>query len=151
MRARAGSLDKLAQSFKIIDSDNSGQLSEDEFEAVLKRCNIPLQKSDITALFKLFDQNNDKSISCEEFINVLKEPLNPRRRAMVIRCFKDMDKDGSGELDIKDLKDLWCAKEHPDVIAGRKSEKQVLTEFITNMEGTSGNRDGKVTLNEFIG
>lgn len=70
---------------------------------------------------------------------------------MVIRCFRVLDKDKSGTLDVKDLKDLWNASEHPDVISGKKTEKQVLTEFISSFEGTSGNKDGVVTLEEFMG
>lgn len=70
---------------------------------------------------------------------------------MVQRCFRVMDKDRSGVLDTHDLKDLWNASEHPDVVAGKKTEKQVLTEFIVNLEGTSGNKDGRVTMDEFVG
>lgn len=70
---------------------------------------------------------------------------------MVLRCFREMDKDRSGVLDTHDLKDLWNASEHPDVVAGKKTEKQVLTEFIVNLEGTSGNKDGRVTMDEFVG
>ena len=36
-----------------------------------------------------------------------------------------------------------------DVIAGKKTEDQLLKEFLNNFEGTSGNRDGQVTAQEF--
>jgi hypothetical protein len=37
------------------------------------------------------------------------------------------------------------------VIAGKKTEQQILVEFLTNFEGTGGNHDGKVEWKEFLG
>jgi hypothetical protein len=37
------------------------------------------------------------------------------------------------------------------VIAGKKTEEQILKEFLTNFEGTGGNHDGNVTWDEFLG
>jgi len=37
------------------------------------------------------------------------------------------------------------------VIAGKKTEEQILIEFLQNFEGTDGNHDGKVTTDEFLG
>jgi hypothetical protein len=34
-----------------------------------------------------------------------------------------MDRDGNGWLDINDIKGVYTAKSHPDVLAGRKSEE----------------------------
>lgn len=82
---------------------------------------------------------------------MLKEPLSDRRKNMVQRCFNVMDKDGSGVITKEDIQDIYTASEHPDVIAGKKTETQVLIEFLTNFEGTGGNKDGKVEWNEFLG
>lgn len=68
---------------------------------------------------------------------------------MVQRCFTVLDVDGSGQVDSKDLKGVFNSKEHPDVIAGKKTEDQVLCDFLNNFDGTQGNNDGVLTLNEF--
>lgn len=39
---------------------------------------------------------------------------------------------------------------NPEFIEGRKSKEQILTEFLNNFEGVKGNRDGKITQDEFI-
>lgn len=70
---------------------------------------------------------------------------------MVQRCFNVMDKDGSGVITKEDIQDIYTASEHPDVIAGKKTETQVLIEFLTNFEGTGGNKDGQVEWKEFLG
>jgi len=42
--------------------------------------------------------------------------MNPRREAIVAQAFKKLDKDGSGEIDIRDIKGVFNAGKHPDVL-----------------------------------
>lgn len=62
-----------------------------------------------------------------------------------------MDKDNSGVITKSDISDLYTTNWHPDVISGKKTVDQILDEFLSNFEGTSGNRDGQVTWDEFLG
>ena len=41
--------------------------------------------------------------------------MNPHRKDFVARAFKKIDRDGSGVLDMRDIKDTYNAKNHPDV------------------------------------
>lgn len=45
-----------------------------------------------------------------------------------------MDKDKSGTLNIDDIKGVYNAKFHPDVKAGKKSEEDILGEFLDTFE-----------------
>lgn len=45
-----------------------------------------------------------------------------------------MDKDKSGTLNIDDIKDVYNAKKHPDVIARKKTEEEILGEFLDTFE-----------------
>jgi Ca2+-binding EF-hand superfamily protein len=149
LKKRAGSIAKLAKTFQLMDTDGSGKLDADEFEACLQKAGLFLSKQEAQSLLKHFDLDGDRKVSCNEFLFQLREELSPRRLNMVQRCFAVMDRDGSGVLNSADLKGIYCAKEHPDVIAGKKSEDQVLREFLNNFEGTTGDRDGTVTASEF--
>ena len=65
-----------------------------------------------------------------------------------------MDRDGNGWLDINDIKGVYTAKSHPDVLAGRKSEEQILMEFLETFETHHSIRnndapDNIVTKEEF--
>ena len=42
--------------------------------------------------------------------------LNPERLALVKKAFKMIDRDGSGMLEVDDIKDAYNATKHPDVI-----------------------------------
>jgi len=149
LKKRAGSISKLSKTFQLMDTDRSGKLDQDEFEACLQKAGLFLSKNEAQALMKHFDIDGDRRVSCEEFLCTLREELNPRRASMVARCFEVLDRDGCGSIDAAHLKGVFCAKEHPDVISGKKTEAQVLVEFLNNFDGTTGNNDGQVTRAEW--
>jgi len=96
----------------------------------------------------MFDKDGD-GIECMEFLNGLRDPMNERRLKMVKRAFKIMDRDGSGIIIANEIKHLYNASKHPEVIKGIKTEKEVRDEFLNGFDGTEGNNDGNVTWDEF--
>ena len=77
---------------------------------------LGLTDSDIKALFDTFDRNRDGSIDYDEFIRILQGPMNNFRKKLVMQAFNKLDKDHSGEIDINDIKGVYNASRHPDVI-----------------------------------
>lgn len=51
-----------------------------------------------------------------------------------MKAFQKFDRDGSGVIDINDLKGVYNAKNHPDVINGKKTEEEILGEFLDTFE-----------------
>lgn len=49
------------------------------------------------------------------------------------------------------MKRFFSARQHPRVVSGDLTEEQVLKRFIVNFEGPLGNKDGRITLDEFLG
>ena len=47
-----------------------------------------------------------------------------------MQAFDRIDKDKSGFVDMQDIKGVYNAKRHPDVIQGKKTEEDVLMEFL---------------------
>ena len=83
--------------------------------------------------------------------------MNAVRVAVVKKAFKLMDKDNSGVLDINDIRQQYNAKQHPLVKQGKKTEDEVLLEFLDtfedhfcDMKGHADSRDGKINMNEWI-
>lgn len=83
--------------------------------------------------------------------------MNSRREALVKKAFGVIDRDGSGVLDIADVKGTFKASKHPAVLSGKQTEEDVLMEFLDTFEaayalkhGESKTRDGKVSLEEFL-
>jgi len=81
--------------------------------------------------------------------------MNQVRRELVMRAFKKLDRDGSGIIDMRDIEGVYNAKLHPDVKSGRKTEQEVLAEFLDTFELhysllDKKARDGKIDLKEFM-
>lgn len=92
--------------------------------------------------------------------------MNQFRRNFCERAFKIMDKDKSGILNMEDIKGVYNAKKHPDVIKGKKTEEEVLGEFLDTFEAHyalnvsikiinnyfqhENSRDGQINLDEWM-
>merc|ERR1712048_128179 len=140
----------LARNFKIIDKDGSGQLSEAEFNLCMTKFRIGLTKEEVKILFRFYDKDNSGSLAFDEFLKGLRGKMSEQRRELTEQAFVKMDTDGSGELDINDLKGVYDCSHHPKVISGEWSEDQALSEFIKMFEGDEGDGNSVVTLEEWM-
>ena len=55
-----------------------------------------------------------------------------------------------GYLTIDNIKDIYSVSKHPAVAAGKMTKEEALQEFLNGFEGSQGNRDGRITLDEWI-
>ena len=60
--------------------------------------------------------------------------MNDFRRDLVERVFIILDKSNTGNVDIQDVKRLYNARKHPDVMQGKRSQDSVLMEFLDSFE-----------------
>lgn len=140
--------------FKVMDDNSSGTLDIQEFWKALCDFRLPVSPEECRKLFDLFDLNQDGEVSYDELMRAVAGEMSPIRKAFVAKAFAKVDKDGSGILDIKDIRETYNAKHHPDVKAGKKTEEEVLAEFLDTFEAHHSlkhpeDKDGKVTLKEF--
>jgi Ca2+-binding EF-hand superfamily protein len=138
---------QLSRRFRISDSDRSGSLTVEEFHNCLSQVGLRFSDNDFMMMLAAFDQNRDGEIGYTEFLTGLRGPVNVRREALVNEAYSKFDKTGDEQVNIDDLRDVYNGKEHPEVIAGRKTEEEVLIVFLANFEGDI--KDGIVTREEF--
>ena len=80
--------------------------------------------------------------------------MNPMRKKLVAQAFNKLDKDRGGFIDINDIKGVYNATKHPDVLSGKKTEEQILLEFLETFETQHSMRNNNapdhiVTKEEF--
>jgi hypothetical protein len=92
-------------------------------------------------------------MSYDEFLLGVRGEMNDFRKSLCAKAFKIMDVDGSGVIDINDIRHKYNAKKHPDVISGKKTEDEILFEFLDtfdiNHNDAQKANDNQVDLEEW--
>ncbi len=117
-----------------MDDDRSHNLSIFEFKKAAKDYRFDLSDQEVEIAFLAFDRNNSGNIDYEEFLRTVRGNMNGFRAALVEQAFNLMDKDRSGFLDINDIKGVYNVRMHPEVKQGKKTEEEVLLEFLETFE-----------------
>ena len=109
-------------------------LDKFEFSKAMSDYMLGFSEGEVQVLFAHFDFDRSGLIEYDEFLRTIRGPMNANRKAIVMRAFTKMDADGSGMIDINDIRGVYSAGKHPDVISGKKTEQQVLSEFLETFE-----------------
>jgi Ca2+-binding EF-hand superfamily protein len=149
--ARRGGLNgmrSLGRAFRIYDSNGDGTLSPAELKAGLQNFGLSLPATTLTMVIDAADKSRDGKIEYGEFIRTLRGGMNDKRKALVGMAFNQLDRDGSGIVDMVDMKAAYNPLSHPYVKAGRMTAQQALRDFMLQWDTVE--RDGKITPNEFV-
>ena len=146
----------LRRSFMISDDNNDKTIDKNEFTKMIHDFRIPIEEKDVLALYQEFDSDKSGSISYDEFLRGVIGEMNEFRMGLAKRAYKIMDTDGSGVIDINDLRGRYNAKFHPEVKAGKKTEDEVLAEFLDTFEyhfnllNDNKSKDRTITMDEWV-
>lgn len=129
----------LKEMFKMIDSDNSGQITYEELKVGLKKVGANLQESEIYALMQAADVDNSGTIDYGEFIAATLHLNKVEREDHLFAAFQYFDKDGSGYITPDELQ-LACEE------FGLGADVQ-LDDMIREVDQDN---DGRIDYNEFV-
>ena len=82
--------------------------------------------------------------------------MNEKRKKIIIQVFKLFDKNKNGTIDLDDIRESYNAKMHPDVILGKKTEEEILAEFLDTFEyqfnllNDEKENENKINMEEFM-
>jgi Ca2+-binding EF-hand superfamily protein len=122
------------------DKDKNGVLSYSEIQEVLKDILSSDEYEETVKLLKKLDADGNQQIEYSEFINMTLEHKKLLSRQNLEITFKNMDADGSGTLDLEELRKIFEA-------GGKKRTTDFWRKFIASIDQ---NNDGVIDLNEFI-
>lgn len=117
-----------------MDDNESKTLDRQEFTKAMADYRISQDANEVARIFSIFDRDGNGEINYDEFLRTIVGKMNDRRRNIVTLAFKKFDADGNGSINIEDLKGRYNAKNHPDVKTGKKTEEDVLYEFLDTFE-----------------
>ncbi|GAB2295788.1 Calcium-dependent protein kinase 25, variant 2 [Dionaea muscipula] len=128
----------LKEMFKMIDTDNSGQITFDELKEGLKKFGANLEESEIRHLMQAADVDNSGTIDYGEFIAAMLHLNRLDREDHLLAAFSYFDKDGSGYITRDELQQA-CQDFGIDEIH--------LEEIIKEVDQDN---DGHIDYNEFV-
>jgi Ca2+-binding EF-hand superfamily protein len=124
----------MRRCFMIYDEDNTRVLTFDNFYKYITNFLIPISRNDAKALFKLYDKKNIGEINYDSLINSLLAKFSESRRNLVNNAFNKLDEGRKGVLNMSVIRGGFIPSGHPDVINGKKTEQEVLAEFLDNFD-----------------
>ncbi|KAK8671509.1 hypothetical protein V6N13_038103 [Hibiscus sabdariffa] len=128
----------LKEMFKMIDTDNSGQITFEELKVGLKRVGANLKESEIYDLMQAADVDNSGTIDYGEFVAATLHLNKIEREDHLFAAFSYFDKDGSGYITPDELQQ---ACEEFGI------EDFRLEEMIREADQDN---DGRIDYNEFV-
>ncbi|XP_019153957.1 PREDICTED: calcium-dependent protein kinase 20-like [Ipomoea nil] len=99
----------LKEMFKMIDTDNSGQITLEELKKGLERAGANLKDSEIYSLLQAADTDNSGTIDYGEFIAAMLHLSKIQKEDHMFTAFSYFDKDGSGYITQDELQQA-CEK-----------------------------------------
>ena len=149
----------MRRAFMIADENDSKTLSLPEFIKFCHDYRIPIVGKDINLLFQEFDKDNSGEINYDEFVHAFVGEMNDRRKRLIRILFDSFDKNKTGYIDLDEIRNNYSPKEHPDVLSGKKTEDEVLAEFLDTLQyhfsllknnKEEGSQGKKVAFDEFL-
>ncbi|GMH10235.1 hypothetical protein Nepgr_012076 [Nepenthes gracilis] len=128
----------LKEMFKMIDTDNSGQITYEELKAGLEKVGSNLKESEIYDLMQAADVDNSGTIDYGEFVAATLHLNKIEKEDHLFVAFSYFDKDGSGYITADELQQACEEFGIEDVR---------LEEMIREVDQDN---DGRIDYNEFV-
>eukprot|EP01083_Nonionella_stella_P005574 16101_1 len=133
---------KLGKSFRLMDKSGDGHLGPAELSLGLSKMGISMDKQSLETLLVHIDHNKDGKVSFDEFLRKIKGDMDSGRVQLVKAAFHKLDADGSGVIDLSDVRSAFSTNR-----SDQEGEEGTLKKFLEVFE--SDHPDGKVTWDEF--
>ena len=144
----------LSRNFRIVDENNTQTIDFNEFQKACKTFNFGLDENQMRIAFVAFDRDNTGEIDYDEFIRSIRGEMNEFRQKLVQQAFDILDVNKNGEISFEEIKNKYNVSGHPDVLSGKKTEEEVLKDFMNTFQETYNylcgtESDNVITIEEF--
>ena len=116
----------------LLSCPNLMRISYNDFINILKGQHLFFNENEYKILFNSFSYDN--YILFSKFIREFKKKLNENKLNEVNNIFSILDLENTGNVNINQIKMNFDAKNHPEVISGKKTEEEILLEFIDSFQ-----------------
>ena len=124
----------IKRTFMLNDENGDKKIAFNEFEKMFKRYRFILSQVEINNLFNYFDKDGSGFIDYGEFVNGIVGDLSEFRKDILKLVFEKLDKEETGFITVGQLRECYNPREHPLVRQGKRTEDEILGDFIDILE-----------------
>lgn len=114
------------------------KINKDDFLTCLRDIGLLLPKAANEKLVQYYDKDIDGCVDFVEFLTAIRGNPDQTRQDIIDKAFMKFEKDGSGLIDVRDLRGVFNASKHPKVISGEITQEQAFDEFLRNFNDHTG-------------
>ncbi len=128
------SIMSMRRTFLLLDVNNNKKIPFKDFESLFKKYRYDLSDKEIKNLFNYFDDESTGYIYYPEFVNAVLGDLKDCRKNVLKQVFDKLDINESGFITPKIMREEYNPKGNPLVRQGKRSEEEILADFIDLLE-----------------
>ena len=148
----------IEKMLSMYDSNHTGKVDYNSFEKIIEIYKLPLSKNEISQIFKCFDEKNTGIIQYDNLIKTIVGNMPNNREFLIKQVYNNLIlNENNNEVSISNLKNIYNASRHPEVIACKKKIYEIKNEFSDNLDvfreyikPISISSDGFLNYNDFI-
>ncbi|XP_069831395.1 calcyphosin-2 [Dendropsophus ebraccatus] len=138
----------LGKYFRQLNKDGSGYLGRAAFKQALQTYHLDVSEKIFDSFWQILDENNEGRVDYGTFVRALIGEMNEYRKSFVRKAFMKLDPNKTGVVPMVDIRKFYCAKKHPQVLAGSSSEEEIKSTFLETLENACSN-PREVSYSEF--
>uniref|UniRef100_A0A6J0UJ59 Calcyphosin-2 isoform X1 n=3 Tax=Pogona vitticeps TaxID=103695 RepID=A0A6J0UJ59_9SAUR len=138
----------LGKYFRELDKKQNGILTKEDFRQALKTFHLDISEEDFESLWLILDGNSNGDVDYVDFTRAVLGEMNEYRKAFVRKAYMKLDYNKTGSVPMIDIKKCYCARRHPQVLAGNATEEEIKSSFLETLEDACSNPN-EVSFCEF--
>ncbi|EGR32164.1 hypothetical protein IMG5_094270 [Ichthyophthirius multifiliis] len=124
----------IQRQFRIMDDNYDKAINQAEFRKAMSDYKMNLNDQECQLLFQLFDTQQHGIIYIDDLIHHLQGNISPFRKKLIEQAYLQLDKYGNQQVSLNDIKNSFYSKCHPDVKTAKRTEDEILGEFLETFE-----------------
>uniref|UniRef100_A0A2D4MTS3 EF-hand domain-containing protein n=1 Tax=Micrurus spixii TaxID=129469 RepID=A0A2D4MTS3_9SAUR len=138
----------LGKYFHELDKKQNRIITKEDYRRALKAFHLEVTEEDFESLWLVLHDDNNGELDYTEFTRAILGEMNEYRKAFVRKAYMKLDYNKIGTVPMVDIRKCYCARKHPQVIAGNATEEEIKSSFLETLEDACSNPT-EVSFGEF--
>nr|XP_033807609.1 calcyphosin-2 isoform X2 [Geotrypetes seraphini] len=132
-------LTRLGKFFRQQDMKGHGLLCKSDYKQALTYFHLELPEEIFESVWIILDENCNDQVDYGEFTHAVIGEMNEYRKAFVRKVYMKLDPNKTGSVSMTDITKFYCARKHPQVLAGTATEDVIKSALLETLVDACSN------------